>query len=132
MCQLRHFQDANGSVRPQREAVGELQCPDEGARGGGGRLLFHKAVDMQLVQVLVGCFKPLGKVCNMLLIVLLLVSFLGFPNHCAMIGMPLFKVIFSIVPATIDSLLQPHGPLEISVVGDWVEDLVSVMVCRLR
>ncbi len=106
-------------------------CPFTISSRNARGLIFHKAVEMQLAQALVGSFKPLDKVGNVLLIVLPLVSFLGFIKHCAMICKQLFEVIFSNVLVTIDSPLQPHGPLAISVVIDWVEDLVSLGVYQL-
>ena len=67
----------------------------------------------------------------MLPIVLPLVSFLGLTDDCAMISMQLFEVIFCDVSVTIDSPLQPHGPLAISIVVYWVEDLISLGACQL-
>jgi hypothetical protein len=73
-------------------------------------LLFHKALETQLAQALVGSFKPLGQLSDMLLIVLPLVSFIRFTKHGEMGSMQLFEGIFSDIPVTIDSSLQPPCP----------------------
>ena len=56
-----------------------------GVKGCHGGLLFYKAVEIQLAQALVCSLKPLDKVCNVLPIVLQLVSFLGLTEDCALV-----------------------------------------------
>ena len=70
----------------------------------------------------------------MSLIVLPFVSFPGFMDHCKLFCMQLFLVVFCEVPALPDNPIQPPCPLAISLVVNWVEDIVTLGVfelCRL-
>jgi hypothetical protein len=88
-----------------------------GEHGGqGADRLFAKAVESGLPHVLVRGLKPLGKIINVLLIVLPLVNFPGFPEHGKVFYVQLSLVIFREVPVLPDNLLQPQCPLAISLV----------------
>jgi hypothetical protein len=72
------------------------------------------------------------KIGDVYLVVLLLVSFLGFTKHGRKICMQLLNVIFSNRRVSIDSILQPPCPLTILVVVDWVEGLVALGICQIE
>jgi hypothetical protein len=68
----------------------------EGGEHGGqeAESLFAKAVELEVPQALVRGLKPLGKIINVLLIVLPLVGFPGFTEHSKLLYVQLFLVVF--------------------------------------
>ncbi len=70
----------------------------------------------------------------MLLTVLPLVGFPGFTEHIKVFYVQLFLIVFREVPVLPDDQLQQQCPLAISLVVNWVEDIVTLGVfelCRL-
>jgi hypothetical protein len=96
--------------------VGTARHKGGGQRGPGADRLFAKAVELELPQALVRGLKPLGKIIDVLLIVLPLVGFPGFMEHGKVFYVQLFLVIFRKVPVLPANPLQPLCPLSISLV----------------
>jgi hypothetical protein len=62
-----------------------------------------------------------------------LVNFPGFTEHCKVfrVFVLLFQAVFCEVPVLPDNPLEQHCPLSISLVVDWVEDLITLGVFEL-
>ncbi len=100
--------------------------------GRGKSVYLQKAVELELPQAFVRGLKPLGKIIHVLRIVLALVGFPGFTQHGKVSCVQLFLVVFREVPVLPDNPLQPLCPLTISLVVNWLEDLITLEVFNYR
>ena len=90
--------------------------------------------ELQQSLRLFGSLKQHGQIGNMFPIVLQLVNFPGFTEHCKVFcsSRPLlFQAVFCEVLMLPDNPLEQQCPLSISLVVDWVEDLVTLGVFEL-